>query len=95
MDRKIIVFRFNTLSAMQCYSSEVTLKVDAAKTPLQYWKDYLALLPIDRRYRYVMRRSTIDNKLYVTYENAETCEVHSTLITIGYRWINEKNFQLL
>ena len=95
MDRKIIVFRFDTLSTMQCYSSEVTLKVDATKTPLQCWKDYLALLPIDRRYRYVVRHSTIDNKLYVTYENTETCEVHSTLIAIRYRWIDEKNFQLL
>lgn len=49
MDRKIIVFRFDTLSTLQCYSSEVTLKVVDNKTPLQCWKDYLALLPIDRR----------------------------------------------
>ncbi len=95
MDRKIIVFRFDTLSHMRYYSSEVTLKVDGNKTPLQCWKEYLTLLPIDRRYRYVMRHSTIDNKLYVTHENTETCEVHSTLIAIRYRWINEKNFQLL
>ena len=55
MDRKIIVFRFDTLSTLQCYSSEVTLRVDSAKSPLQCWKDYLALLPVDGRYRYVVR----------------------------------------
>lgn len=43
MNRKIIVFRFDTLSTLQCYSTEVTLKVDANKTLLQCWKDYLAL----------------------------------------------------
>lgn len=95
MEKRIIIFRFDTLSHIQCYSSEVMLKVDATKTPLEHWEDYLALLPLDKRYQCILSTSTIDNKSYVTYVDRFSGEVIQSLQVIRYRWINEKNFQLL
>lgn len=95
MDKKIIIFRFDTLSHVQCYSSEIQLKVDATKTPMECWEDYLALLPVGGYCRYIVRKSTINSKLYVTLENLQTNEVYYRLVAIRYRWINEKDFKLL
>lgn len=95
MEKRIIIFRFDTLSTMQCYSSEITLKVDAIKPAMEHWENYLTLLPKDSYCRYVARKSTINSKAYVTYENVKTGEVYYTLVAIRYKWEGEKDFKLL